>query len=71
MRYMSIMKSSEDYRLGPPPQALMEAMARLGEEAMKAGAMVDMGGLLPTRAGFRLRLAGSLSPMVRSARPRR
>jgi hypothetical protein len=55
---MSIVKSAEDYRQGPPPQALMEAMARLGEEAMKAGAMVDMGGLLPSDTGFRLRLSG-------------
>jgi hypothetical protein len=58
MRFMSIVKSAEDYRQGPPPQALMEAIGRLSEEATKAGAMVDMGGLLPTVAGFRLRLAG-------------
>ncbi len=58
MRFMSIVKSSEDYRLGPPPQALMEAIGRLGEEATKAGVMVDMGGLLPTAAGFRIRLSG-------------
>jgi hypothetical protein len=55
---MSIVKSKEDYRQGPPPQALMEAMGRLGEEATKAGAMVDMGGLMPTEAGFRIRLSG-------------
>jgi hypothetical protein len=58
MRFMSMVKSSEDYRLGPPPQALMDAIAQLGEEATKAGAMVDMGGLLPTAAGgFRVRLS--------------
>ena len=58
MRYMSIVRSTEDYRQGPPPQALMEAMGRLGEEATKAGAMVGMGGLMPTEAGFRIRLSG-------------
>jgi hypothetical protein len=58
MRFMSIVKSSEAYRQGPPPLALIEAIGRLGEEATKAGAMVDMGGLLPTEAGFRLRLSG-------------
>ena len=58
MRFMSIVKCSEDYRQGPPPQALIEAIGRLGEEATKAGAMVDMGGLLPTATGVRLRLAG-------------
>jgi hypothetical protein len=58
MRFMSIVKSSEDYRRGPPPQALMEAIGKLGEEAMQAGLMVDMGGLLPTSAGFRIRQSG-------------
>lgn len=58
MRFMSIVKSSEANRLGPPPQALMEAIGRLGEEATKAGAMVDMGGLLPSAMGTRLRLSG-------------
>jgi hypothetical protein len=58
MRFMSIVKSSEAYRQGPPPQALIEAIGRLGEEATKAGAMVDMGGLAPTAMGYLLRLSG-------------
>jgi hypothetical protein len=57
MRYMSIVKSSEAHRQGPPPQALMDAIAKLSEEATKAGAMVDMGGLLPSANGFRVRLS--------------
>ena len=63
MRFMSMVKSSEDYRLGPPPQALMEAINRLGEEMTKAGIMVDMGGLLPSAmGGYRVRQAhGKLS----------
>ncbi len=63
MRFMSMVKSSEDHRLGPPPQALMEAMDKLGEEMTKAGVMVDMGGLLPTAMGaYRVRLSrGKLS----------
>jgi hypothetical protein len=53
---MSIVKSSENNRLGPPPQALMDAIAKLGEETTKAGVMLDMGGLLPTAVGgYRLR----------------
>jgi len=56
MRFMSIVKSPEDYRLGPPPQALMDAIAKLGEEMTKSGKMVDMGGLLPTSVGgYRVR----------------
>jgi hypothetical protein len=59
MRFMSMVKSSEDYRQGPPPQALMDAIARLGEEMTKAGKMVDMGGLLPTAVGgYRVRQSG-------------
>ena len=63
MRFMSMVKSSEDHRLGPPPQALMEAMDRLGQEMTKAGVMVDMGGLLPSAmGGYRVRLSrGKLS----------
>jgi hypothetical protein len=56
MRFMSIVKSSEDFRLGPPPQSLMEAIGKLGEEMTKAGTMVGMGGLLPSSVGgFRVR----------------
>jgi hypothetical protein len=59
MRFMSMVKSSEDYRLGPPPQSLMEAMDKLGEEMKKAGTMIEMGGLLPTAMGsYRVRLSG-------------
>ena len=63
MRFMSMVKSSEDYRLGPPPQALMEAINQLGQEMTKAGIMVDMGGLLPTAMGaYRVRQSrGKLS----------
>lgn len=63
MRFMSMVKSSEDFRLGPPPQALMEAINQLGQEMTKAGVMVDMGGLLPTAMGaYRLRQSrGKLS----------
>lgn len=56
MRFMSIVKSSEDYRRGMPPQALMEAIGKLGDELTRAGVMVGMGGLLPSSVGgFRVR----------------
>ncbi len=63
MRFMSIVKSTEDHRLGPPPPALMAAMDELGQEMTKAGIMVDMGGLLPTAmGGYRVRQSrGKLS----------
>ena len=56
MRFMMMVKSNEN--AGPPPKALMEAMAKLAEENTKAGLMIEMGGLLPSVAGARVRLAG-------------
>jgi hypothetical protein len=56
MRFMTMDKSSENS--GPPPQALMDAIAKLGEEGVKAGVMVEMGGLLPSAMGARVRVAG-------------
>lgn len=56
MRFMTMVKATESS--GPPPKALMDAIARLGEEAIKAGVMVETGGLLPSAMGARVRLAG-------------
>ena len=55
MRYMIMVKSSE--HAGPPPKSLMDAIASLGEEAGKAGVMVEMGGLMPTAMGVKVRLS--------------
>jgi len=60
MRFMMMVKSSESD--GPPPQALIEAIGKLGVEASQAGLMVDSGGLRPTSNGFRARISkGKLS----------
>jgi hypothetical protein len=57
MRYMFIVKGSENLAAsGPPPAALMEAIERLGEEAVKTGKMVSFGGLKPTASGARMRI---------------
>ena len=56
MRYMIMVKSSE--KSAPPPQSLMDAIAKLGEEAGKAGVMVEMGGLMPSVMGAKVRLSG-------------
>ena len=55
MRFMMMVKSNEN--VGPPPKTLMEAMAKLAEENAKAGIMIEMGGLFPSAAGARVRLA--------------
>jgi hypothetical protein len=56
MRYMTIVKGPDN--MGPPSQELIEAIGRLSEEMLEAGAMLDTGGLLPTATGARIRLVG-------------
>ena len=57
MRYMIIVKGSENLAAsGPPPAALMEAIDKLAEEAARKGTMVSFGGLHPTSSGARMRL---------------
>jgi len=43
MRFITMVKSA--VLSGPPPQELMDAIQKSGEEAMKAGIMVETGGL--------------------------
>ena len=58
MRYMFIVKGSENFAAsGPPPAALVEAIERLGEEMAKRGTLVSFGGLQPTSSGARMRIA--------------
>jgi hypothetical protein len=56
MRFMMIVKTSEPS--GPPPKAMMDAMAKIAEEATKAGEMIESGGLASTATGARVRLSG-------------
>lgn len=56
MRFMSIVKGAEN--AGPPSQELMDAIDKLAQEMFQKGVMLDMGGLLPTAAGARIRLSG-------------
>ena len=55
MRFMMMVKSAENK--GAPPKGFMDVMAKLGEEAVKAGTMVVSGGLAPTAASTRVRLS--------------
>jgi hypothetical protein len=59
MRFMFIVKSAH---YGPPTPELMEAMGKLAEREIKAGRMVDSGGLMPLATGAQVRLTdGKLS----------
>lgn len=49
MRYMYLVIGDQNY--GPPPQRLMEEMAKLTEKRIADGTLVDSGGLLPTPMG--------------------
>jgi hypothetical protein len=55
MRFMMLVKSKENS--GPPPKELMDAMAKLAEEATKDGSMIESGGLAPSAMSTRVRLA--------------
>jgi hypothetical protein len=62
MRFMMLVKSAENQ--GAPPKGFMDVMAKLGEEAVKAGTMVVSGGLAPTAASTRVRLSkGQITPI--------
>lgn len=59
MRFMMMVKADKDYEAGAPPSPeLMAAMGRHTEEMMKAGVVVETGGLLPSAMGARVRVAG-------------
>jgi hypothetical protein len=58
MRYMMLVTCTKDSEAGLPPDAkLVTAMGRLAEEAIRAGKMVDMGGLLPSSKATRIRVS--------------
>jgi hypothetical protein len=58
LKYLSFVRASETHRNSPPPPAMMEAMGGLIERFTREGALVDTGGLAPSKDGFRMRLAG-------------
>jgi hypothetical protein len=56
MRFMMLVKSAENS--GPPPKELMDAIAKLAEEACKDGSIIESGGLAPSAMSTRVRLSG-------------
>src|SRR5262245_60761756 len=56
MRYLVMVKYNENAT--PPPQALLDAIAKNHVEAKAAGVLVEVGGLSPSASGARIRLAG-------------
>jgi hypothetical protein len=56
MRFMMLVKHAEN--AGAPPKELMEAIGKLAEEAVKAGTMIETGGLAPMAQSTRVRVTG-------------
>jgi hypothetical protein len=56
MRYLVLLKAV--HPSSQPPAELMEAIMALGEEATRAGALLDTAGLAPSAAGARVQLSG-------------
>ena len=60
MRFIVLLRATPPAT--PPPAELMEAILALGEEANRAGALLDTAGLAPSAAGARVSLhAGELT----------
>jgi hypothetical protein len=56
---MTLVKADKDYEAGvPPSDELAAAIGKLAEEMARAGVMLEMGGLLPSSKGARVRVAG-------------
>ena len=61
MRFMFIVTSAPAHSGAPTPE-LMEAMHKLANREIKAGRMLDSGGLMPLATGARVRIVdGKLS----------
>jgi hypothetical protein len=59
MRFMFIVKSAH---AGPPTPELLKAMDKLADREIKAGRLLDQGGLMPLATGASVRIAnGQLS----------
>ena len=60
MRFMFIVKSAHPF--GPPTPQFLEAMNKLADREIKAGRLLDNGGLMPLAAGAQVRITdGQLS----------
>jgi hypothetical protein len=55
MRFMSIVTSSQPP--APPTPQLLEAVHKLADREIKAGRMLDSGGLMPVSTGAQVRIA--------------
>lgn len=64
MKYLTFIRHAESYREAGPPPALMDAMRLHIQKSFQDGTLVDTGGLLPSKDGFRVRLAKGVISMT-------
>ena len=65
MRYMIIVKATEDSEAGVMPEAeLFETMANYHEELQKAGVLLDASGLQPSSKGWRIKYSGGKRTVI-------
>ena len=57
MRFMLLLKASENQGLGDPPPELFAEIMKLGAEAEQAGVMIENGGFAPTMMSARVKLS--------------
>jgi hypothetical protein len=59
MRFMMMVKADNDYEAGLPPKPeLLAAIGKLTDDMVKAGVVLETGGLLPSSRGARVRASG-------------
>jgi hypothetical protein len=59
MRFMVMVKADNDYEAGfPPKPELLAAIGKLSDDMVKAGVLLESGGLLPSSKGARVRVSG-------------
>ena len=65
MRFMMIVKANEDSEAGKlPSEELLSAMGKYNEELMKAGVLLDLGGLQPSSKGVRVKFSGGKRTVI-------
>ena len=62
MRFMYIVTSPKGHMMPNPP--LMEAIHKISEREIKAGRMIDSGGLMPVATGAQVKIAGGKLSVV-------
>src|SRR5580693_5321023 len=65
MRFMLIVKPGPKSEAGAPPDAAMlESMGKFNEEISKAGVLLDLAGLHPSKEGARVHFSGQKRTVI-------